>query len=236
MRHSTDPVPREPQNSFQSLKLCSYCLHRPSLLSCRYVFFIFQMEENMSSKSIAGLAGGIVMRAGYFVPWENSLHSATTTGFPAKWRLRDERINAILMTWRYTDLGSESDWSGKFASASQKHYPNCALFSDVISRGNQWWRRQTSAVFLAVGISIRLAPKLLKLLATPPAKNNTNLPLIPPAKQATNLIYYKTYAILLELVRKCNVLILINVSLVVSTTPTKQSGIFLKIDCARRPL
>ena len=77
MRYSTDPVPREPQNSFQSLKLCSYCLHRPSLLSYRYVFFIFQMEETMSSKSIAGLAGGIVMRAGYFLPWENSLHSAT---------------------------------------------------------------------------------------------------------------------------------------------------------------
>ena len=40
-------------------------------------FFIFQMEETMSSKSIAGLAGGIVMRAGYFLPSENSLHSAT---------------------------------------------------------------------------------------------------------------------------------------------------------------
>ena len=41
---------------------------------------------------------------------------------------------------------------------------------------------------MAAEISIRLAPKLLKLLAAPPAKNNTNLPLIAPAKQATNLI------------------------------------------------
>ena len=40
-------------------------------------FFIFLMQENMSSKSIAGLAGGIVMRAECFLPWENSLHSAT---------------------------------------------------------------------------------------------------------------------------------------------------------------
>ena len=94
----------------------------------------------------------------------------TTTGFPAKWRLRDERRNAILMTCRYTDLGSASDWSGKFASASQKHYPSCARFSDVISGGNQWWRRQMSAVFLAAEISIRLAPKLLKLVAAPPPK------------------------------------------------------------------
>ena len=31
-------------------------------------------------------------------------------------------------------------------------------------------------------------------------------------------------------------LILINVSLVVSTTPTKQSGVFLEVDYARRPL
>ena len=47
-----------------------------------------------------------------------------------------------------------------------------------------------SVVFLAAEISIRLASKLLKLLAPPPppAKNNTNLPLIAPAKQATNLI------------------------------------------------
>ena len=135
-----------------------------------FFFFIFLMQENVSSKSIAGLAGGIVMRAGYFLPWENSLHSEATTGFPAKWHLRDERRNAILMTCHYTDLGSASDWSGKFASASQKHYPNCARFSDVISWGNQWWRRQMSVVFLAAEISIRLAPKLLKLLAAPPPK------------------------------------------------------------------
>ena len=46
----------------------------------------------------------------------------------------------------------------KFASTNQKHYSDrgsdtssvwnfCTLSSDVISRGNQWWRREMSAVF-----------------------------------------------------------------------------------------
>ena len=32
------------------------------------------------------------------------------TGFPAKWRLRNERRNSILMTRHYPDVGSASDW------------------------------------------------------------------------------------------------------------------------------
>ena len=47
---------------------------------------------------------------------------------------------------------------GKFASANQKPYPDLgsdtssvwnffARLSDVISLGNQWWRREISAVF-----------------------------------------------------------------------------------------
>ena len=47
---------------------------------------------------------------------------------------------------------------GKIASTNQKHFPDlgsdassvwkfCARFSDVISQGNQWWRREMSAVF-----------------------------------------------------------------------------------------
>ena len=46
---------------------------------------------------------------------------------------------------------------GKFVSTNQKHYPDlssdassvwnfCACFSDVISRGNRWWRREMSSV------------------------------------------------------------------------------------------
>ena len=34
-----------------------------------------------------------------------------TSGLPAKWRLRNERRNSILMTCHYPDLGSASDWS-----------------------------------------------------------------------------------------------------------------------------
>ena len=69
-----------------------------------------------------------------------------TTGFPAKWFLRNERRNSILMTRHYPDLGSASDWlCGKFASANQKRYPDlgsvtssvwnfCTPLSDVIFR------------------------------------------------------------------------------------------------------
>ena len=34
-----------------------------------------------------------------------------TTGFHSKWRLRNNRINSILMMFHYTDLGGTSDWS-----------------------------------------------------------------------------------------------------------------------------
>ena len=34
----------------------------------------------------------------------------TTTGFPAKSRLRNKRRNSILMTRHYPELGSASDW------------------------------------------------------------------------------------------------------------------------------
>ena len=113
---------------------------------------------------------------------QTTFHDATTC-FPAKWRLRNERRNSILMTRHYPDLGSASHWScrvgnllqpvrsttqiwavllidraaweicfnqsealprsgqcfslivprGKFASTSQKHYPDLgnSLFKDV---------------------------------------------------------------------------------------------------------
>ena len=37
-----------------------------------------------------------------------------TTGFPAKWRLRKERRNSILMTRDYSDLGSSRIGGIKF--------------------------------------------------------------------------------------------------------------------------
>ena len=56
-----------------------------------------------------------------------------TTGFPAKWRLRNGGRNSILITRHYPDLGSDAS--------------SVLNFSYVISRGNQWWRREMSAVF-----------------------------------------------------------------------------------------
>ena len=45
--------------------------------------------------------------------------SDSTTGFPAKWRLRNERRNSILMTRRYPDLASASDWLKKISHAAR---------------------------------------------------------------------------------------------------------------------
>ena len=42
-----------------------------------------------------------------------------TTGFPAKWRLWNERRNSILMTHHYPDLGSASDWSCRVGNLIQ---------------------------------------------------------------------------------------------------------------------
>ena len=42
-----------------------------------------------------------------------------TTGFPAKWRLRNKRRNSILMTRHYPDLGSASDWLNQISHAAR---------------------------------------------------------------------------------------------------------------------
>ena len=69
------------------------------------------------------------------------------------------------MTRHYPDLGSPSDWSWRVGNLVQPirstnriwvvtrhHIWNfCARFSDVIWRGNQWQRRQMSAVSFRVG-------------------------------------------------------------------------------------
>ena len=49
-----------------------------------------------------------------------------TTGFPAKWCLRNEHRNSILMTSHFPDLGSDTSSVWNF----------CACFSEVIWRGN----------------------------------------------------------------------------------------------------
>ena len=42
-----------------------------------------------------------------------------TTGFPAKWRLRNERRNSI-----FPYLVSASDWLNEISHAARKHYPD----------------------------------------------------------------------------------------------------------------
>ena len=42
-----------------------------------------------------------------------------TTGFPAKWRLRNEHRNSIVMTLHHPDLGSASDWSCRVGNLIQ---------------------------------------------------------------------------------------------------------------------
>ena len=45
--------------------------------------------------------------------------SDVTTGFPAKWRLRNDRRNSILMGRHYPDLGGASDWSCRVGNLFQ---------------------------------------------------------------------------------------------------------------------
>ena len=81
--------------------------------------------------------------------WENSRHLATLpTGFPAKWRLRNERRNSKLIRRHYPDLGSASDWSCSVGNLFQpirsttqiwvvtrhQYGISAFFFSDVI-----WW-------------------------------------------------------------------------------------------------
>ena len=56
--------------------------------------------------------------------------------FPATWRLRIDYRNSILMTCHCPDLDSDTSSVWNFWAPS----------SDFISRGNQWYRREMSAV------------------------------------------------------------------------------------------
>ena len=42
-----------------------------------------------------------------------------TTGFPTKWRLRNEHRNSILMTHHYPDLGSAPDWLNQISHTAR---------------------------------------------------------------------------------------------------------------------
>ena len=64
-------------------------------LWCFLLFYIFAEKESARSQ----------------IAWENSQHFGTPSlVFPAKWHLRNERRNSILMTRHFQHLGSASDW------------------------------------------------------------------------------------------------------------------------------
>ena len=50
---------------------------------------------------------------------KQSTFGDTTTGFPAKWRLRNERRNSLLMMHHYPDLGMASDWLNQIFFAAR---------------------------------------------------------------------------------------------------------------------
>ena len=50
---------------------------------------------------------------------KQSTFADATTGFPAKWRLRNERRNSIMMTRHYPDQGSACDWSCRVGNLIQ---------------------------------------------------------------------------------------------------------------------
>ena len=57
---------------------------------------------------------------GILVNWDTKLtFGDAATGFLAKWCLRNERRNSILMTCRHPDLGSASDWSCRMGNLFQ---------------------------------------------------------------------------------------------------------------------
>ena len=69
------------------------------------------------------------------------------TGFPAKWRLRNEHRNSILMTCHFPDrvvllIGSKFSQSESPPGPGHEVWNFCICFSDVISQGDQWWRHE----------------------------------------------------------------------------------------------
>ena len=57
-----------------------------------------------------------------------------TTCFPAKWLLRNEGRNSIVMTRHYPGLGSAFDWSSRVGNLMTRHYPGLGSAFDWSSR------------------------------------------------------------------------------------------------------
>ena len=74
-----------------------------------------------------------------------------TTGFPAKWRLRNERRNSILITRHYPDLGSDSESVAKCRG------------SWVVGRGRGLWVWVWAREWVIVVGKKKSLPKKIKI-------------------------------------------------------------------------
>ena len=80
-----------------------------------------------------------------------------STGFPAKWRLRNERRNSILMTRHHPDLGSASDWSYRVGN----------LIQPIRSTTQMWVEtRYQYGIFSDLSLVFKIEKKLKRLLLT----------------------------------------------------------------------
>ena len=107
----------------------SFLSFLPSLLSQCFVVFLLCLAFSLRKQPTFGDA---------------------TTGFPAKWRLRNERRMPILMTRHYPDLGSASDWSCRVGN----------LFQPIRSATQNFC---ASGLLMGVGHSIKVCHILANL-------------------------------------------------------------------------
>ena len=84
---------------------------------CHIEWFHLVIAVSLSVRKIASLLIVLIAETHSVIdcktacPRKQPTFGDATTGFSAKWSLRNERRNFILMTYHYPDLGSASDWS-----------------------------------------------------------------------------------------------------------------------------
>ena len=109
----------------------------------------------------------VLMNSGFSVFWQPE--KTTPHRFPLVMTLRSERVNSILMTWHYRDLGGASDWLKQISLAARPirsttkiwvvtHYQYMEFTRSllkVITRENKWWRGGNCRLFSQVKFSIK---------------------------------------------------------------------------------
>ena len=109
----------------------------------KMVVFTLETDNPFSKSGMRSVCMGIYNGANISsYLWINSLRKLptfgdATTGFPTKWRLRNERRNSILMTRHFPDLGSASDWLSKISHAARPFRSTARAQIWVVTR-HQW--------------------------------------------------------------------------------------------------